>query len=239
MSAPNSRTLNSYSMPNGRNPETGAEAYAYPLDFTLKASYDVDLAQAKLMDQIEMVQAIYLDNSLNSAPVICTCGITGQVVTWPAGAQGYMTVMVTGSPKFTFSTTTATLILTPYFLNFPVANEIWFVGTANAGSPITFAGSTGVDRSANAIAQPPAANLLLTIAVNAGRNFVEIQNQSIDQIYVVRDDGLGTVASITNIVLAPASATPGQGSNWTSNTFKGRLRVYSGNAASKVGAYED
>jgi hypothetical protein len=106
------------------------------------------------------------------------------------------------------------------------------------GGWVSRAGSTGIDHSANAVAVPYGTYvLLLTIAANQRRNFLEVQNQSTSQLQLVRDDGTG--ANQTSIFLSPAAASPGQGAGWSSDTFKGRIRVYGPSGALEVGAYED
>lgn len=94
-------------------------------------------------------------------------------------------------------------------------------------------GSTGLDFSANApaITGTP----LVTIPATAGRAYVEVQNQSANQLQLVRDDGQGN--NVTSILLAGTGAGQ-QGGGWSSSTFKGRVRVY-GTAGSQVSAYQD
>lgn len=127
-----------------------------------------------------------------------------------------------------------------------VQRQVVTVGDASAGGnyasvnssggiAISGAGSTGTDWSANSISV--AAHLLLTIPVNANRNFVGVQNQSGEQIQVVRDKGDGT--QLTILLLESGGANNTGGGEWGSTTFKGRLRVYSATSTDQVGAYED
>lgn len=97
------------------------------------------------------------------------------------------------------------------------------------------AGSTGFEWSANGVAVPTDTPLL-TIPANPNRLAVEIQNQSAVQIQVVRDNGSGTQA--TSILLSPGTAAGQAGRSWSSNTFRGRVRVYAP-SGSQVAAYED
>ena len=102
-------------------------------------------------------------------------------------------------------------------------------------NPFTFApsGSTGTDFSANpaAVSGTP----LVTIPASSGRAYVEVQNQSANQLQLVRDDGAGN--NVTTILLASTGAGQ-QGGGWSSSTFKGRVRVY-GPAGSQIAAYQD
>lgn len=107
------------------------------------------------------------------------------------------------------------------------------------GAWVSRSGSTGTDHSANPPGVPPAgcATLLVTIAANPRRNFIEVQNQSSAPIALVRDDGTG--GNVTVIMLASATAAGGAGGDWTSDTFKGQLSIYGSAATQQVGAYED
>lgn len=97
------------------------------------------------------------------------------------------------------------------------------------------AGSTGTDYSASA-ATVPTGTPLVTIPATAGRAFVEVQNQSVGNLQLVRDDGTG--ANQTTIIMAPAATAGGQGGGWSSATFKGRIRVF-GAAGAQVAAYQE
>lgn len=110
-------------------------------------------------------------------------------------------------------------------------------GTPYSGSnpvPTARAGSTGLDHSVNAAAVPGGAPLL-TIPANPGRAFVEVQNQSGNTLQLVRDDGAGN--NSTSILLTGVGAGQ-QGAGWSSQTFRGRVRVY-GPAGSQVAACQD
>lgn len=103
--------------------------------------------------------------------------------------------------------------------------------------PTVQAGSTGTDFSANAATIPMSGfSLLATIPATPGRAGVEIQNQSAGTLQVVRDDGAG--ANQTTILLGPGAGVGTQGGGWSSNTFKGRIRVY-GAAGSQVSADQE
>lgn len=103
---------------------------------------------------------------------------------------------------------------------------------------VSRSGSLGVDHSANASTVPISGYaLLITVAANTRRNFMEVQNQSTDLIQLVRDDGLNN--NITTILLSGAPSSGAQGANWTSDTFKGRLRIYAPNSTDQVACYED
>jgi hypothetical protein len=103
------------------------------------------------------------------------------------------------------------------------------------GGWVSQSGTPGIDHSANGPGLP-GSTLLFTIPANKQRNNVGMQNQSTSVLSVCRDDGTG--ANLTVLILSAASAAGAQGADWSSQTFKGRLRVY-GVAGSQVAAYED
>jgi hypothetical protein len=104
-------------------------------------------------------------------------------------------------------------------------------------------GSTGTDASANAPAIPPVggapfttgpyAGFVLTTlqAASAARSNIDVENTSGSTIVVVRDDGTAAVGSPPNnasvFPLAGGGSVGAQGGAWSSQTFKGRLQVYS------------
>lgn len=103
---------------------------------------------------------------------------------------------------------------------------------------IEYLGTTGVDRSVNQPTFPPAGlDLLKTIAVNSKRFYIEVQNQSAQDIQVWRDDGAGTNLSV--VILSGVGAAQ-QGGSWSSYTFKGRVRIYgAASGTPQISAFED
>jgi hypothetical protein len=96
---------------------------------------------------------------------------------------------------------------------------------------------TGADFSANPATIPMTGFVLLqTIPATPGRQNVEIQNQSGGLIQVVRDDGSGN--NQTSFMLGSGGGIGLQGGDWSSGTFKGRIRLY-GAAGSQVAAGQE
>jgi len=112
------------------------------------------------------------------------------------------------------------------------------------------AGTTGLDYSANkptlpnvganfAASGPYASYVLIaTVPASATRNNVDIENTSGAQIAIIRDDGTaaGAAAPVNASVfaLAGGSGAGAQGGAWSSQTFKGRLQIYSASSAAQV-----
>jgi hypothetical protein len=98
------------------------------------------------------------------------------------------------------------------------------------------AGSSGLDRSANAPAGPGAAtsfsfngvtvNLLTTIAANTARRSVEVNNTTGSLAVVVVDDGANTTGTISMFPLAAGTAQFTQGGDFVPQNEFGRIRVF-------------
>jgi len=102
--------------------------------------------------------------------------------------------------------------------------------------PLVLAGGTGLDYSVNRPLLPAPSQLLATMPENALRRSFEAQNQSTNDLLLVRDDGDGNQLSF--IVLAAAERNGGAGGGHSSQTFRGRYRLY-GPATSQVSFFED
>jgi len=139
------------------------------------------------------------------------------------------------------------------------------VGCSNAGScagPVSsanpvpvavqpaFAGSTGLDFSANPPALPnvganfaasgPYANYVLVggAPANASRFSIDVENTSGSQIAVVLDDGAAAVGSPPNnasvMALSGGGSIGAQGGSWVSSVEKGRVQVYAPSSSAQV-----
>lgn len=109
--------------------------------------------------------------------------------------------------------------------------------SATNPQPVVSGGSTGFDYSANAATIPIGGyTLLATIPATPNRAYCEVQNQSAGTLQVVRDDGAGN--NQTSILLASGGGAGQQGGDWSSTTFKGRIRVY-GAGGAQVAVFQD
>lgn len=216
---------------NGEAPRKGPRVVPLNLDFSLKAAYDINLASMQENDRIEFVQGVWVDNSLGAFSISCLNRRTGQKITWPAGAYGWAAVFCPNQPNLVFTGLLAdgSAVIPVILTSFPVANCIVQASGSTQG------GSSGMDASANAAILQ--ANVLSTVAANGSRAFIEVQNQSANQLQVVLDDGIGGVPSI--ILLAAGTGINTPGADWTSNTFKGRLRVFSASPLDQVMVHWD
>jgi hypothetical protein len=120
--------------------------------------------------------------------------------------------------------------------------------TSAAPLYVVDAGTTGLDYStnkptlpnvgANFAASGPYASYILitTVPASATRNSVDIENTSGAQIAIIRDDGTAAAAPVNASVFAlgGGSGAGAQGGAWSSQTFKGRLQIYSASSSAQV-----
>lgn len=208
----------------GNEPAKGSRVMRIPVDFSLENPAIIDLQIELLNHIIEFVQCAYIDNSANPNSLTIVSQATQQSITVPAGFQGYLPVLCTMDNPTLTCTTVGTPAILLYLCSFPCPADSWTLQ----------GGSTGMDYSANKPAL--AANLLSTAAVNSTRSSIEVQNQSANTLQVVLDDGAGANQAI--ILLAPGAGANSQGADWTSSTFRGRLRVFSASALDQVCVHE-
>lgn len=227
---------------NFNKPPTAVDS-AQVLPFTLpfNGTDDLEINLQSIVGEntsFSFIKSVYVDNSLNSETFSLFVAATRQTLTWPAYSQGYMPLLSTNPPLFTASTDGA-LNIDIHFLAFVVPPVIWqppgivATTTISGNVNVVSAGGNNTDASANAPAL--LGTTLLTIAANAARKYVEIQNQSDVDIQVALDSGSGTP---TIIVLGNGGAAGLQGGGWSSTTFKGRVRVLSAAAGKQIAAYE-
>lgn len=207
----------------------------YSINFASVASpQHIDLsAGANLKNNLQDVRTIYCDNSGNAASLSITMSITRQVLTWPAFSQGYLQCAAT-QPQFDISTSGNALVGLD-FMNIEVDNFLWSPSGAQTIGSVLFAGSTGIDHSANVQAYPPAGlTKLVTVPQNNSRALIGVQNQDANEIEVWRT---GSVTPSAILLESGGGANIGGGA-WTSQTYKGSLEVW-GQAGGIVSVYED
>lgn len=223
MAAQDNKNYGAYRVFNALNPKKKPVALPLLMDFSVSNPLLVDLMLAVDSSKIDSAQSLYVDNSGNPNPLTIICAVSNQKIIIAAGLQAYVPVLSPAWHKF-LASTVGTLIIPMQVMNFPI-NACFFEKPT---------GSTGQDFSAN----KPAffTTLLGTLPVNASRALGECQNQSANTLQVVLDDGLGNNISIG--LLAPGGAGK-QGGSWWSNTFKGRVRVFSNSGTDQFYLHQD
>jgi hypothetical protein len=91
---------------------------------TLGQNIDVDLQPIQLLGDLSSVQALYIDNSANTSPLVITCNGTNQRIVIPPQSCGYVHLLVINPAQFLFHTTGA-FVVPVQFLNYFVPTFIW------------------------------------------------------------------------------------------------------------------
>lgn len=185
--------------PAWREGKGGPKALHVPMVFPAGVTtLDFHLFQRAAQRDIEFIQSMYVDNSLNANTLIFKFNGLNQVVTVPATAQGVFPIIVPMSnPKFSV-TTTGPLTIDAYFLNIPLPYASW--GQSITIPPVTVGVITGAmadDSGTIAVANTSQ----LAIAANAARKRVIIQAASanVDALFI----DFGTAATVAKGIKIP------------------------------------
>lgn len=183
------------------------------LDFTLQTSYTIDLAVAFERDMLEFVQFIYVDNSAGTAPLVCTCEISNQPLTWRAGMQGYLPVLAPGD-KFTFTCSGGSANTWVYFLSFPVPAATWQTNSLSGFAVETALPSAAYTNGAGASPGMSSSGILIELPYSApeltlqySTNGTPITTNTSTAIFAAA--GANVRNYMTGIYLANSSATTG------------------------------
>lgn len=222
----NSQNRQPWQVAWGEAPLKGSRTIPQVLDFSIDSPININLQFEQASSKLEFVQALFIDNSLNPAALSIAVRNTGQTITVPPLFQAYVPVLATADNCHLSFSTAGTPKVPVQYLNFPVPLAFWPVSNVY---PTTQVGTVGTDASANAPALFP--TLLATLAVNAARNYFEVQNQDESDIQVVMDDGTGTNQSV--VILGAATGDNKQGGAYTNNYERGRIRVFGADAGAQ------
>lgn len=111
---------------NQLGPEQGPKALRINVDLTLVNIFDFDLVKEEEADQLDFVQSIYVDNSLNFLPLTIDIQGIPQTLKIPALAQGVFPVFHSGAFRCRFSAAaTMGFPIGIIFLNVPMAYSMW------------------------------------------------------------------------------------------------------------------
>ena len=115
---------------NALVPREGPKMIPYPVAFPTAASFLVDLEQTISQRFMSVVQTLFIDASLCTAPV--TIQIEGTLIEIVAEqtTQGYYPVLVPRIPRFVISST-STQPAVVAFINVPIPSTIWHVAPAS------------------------------------------------------------------------------------------------------------
>jgi hypothetical protein len=119
----------SFGVGNAMVPKEGPKIIPLLLDFTggTTAQY-VDLVNDSQLGYISIIQAIYIDNSLSNAKTVVTILGSQQVITCPAGWQGFFPLFTPMPPKMTIQNAGG-ISITVILCNMPMPASAWPGGT--------------------------------------------------------------------------------------------------------------
>lgn len=100
-------------------PAKGPKSCAVALDFATSQTWDLDYSNLGARGFLDMVQSMWVDNSLSGAVLTITIPGSNQTIKYPANTQGYITVLVPNPIKISFSSTGGVAVQV-ILLNFPV-----------------------------------------------------------------------------------------------------------------------
>lgn len=112
-------------------------------------TYVVDFGTFTNLAFISIVQSVFVDNTNGTQALTISAQGTGQTVSFPVGAQGYMPILAPEKPVFTI-TAAGSVDTVVQFINVPVPSGLW-----SSGSSTTITGRMGgISKSIAPAAQP-------------------------------------------------------------------------------------
>jgi hypothetical protein len=171
------------------NCRIGRQAIHILIDFSLGASYALDLSQVQALGKMDSVQTLYVDNSAGTSTLTIQMSLTLQSITIPPLSQAYIPVLQGNPPQMQFTVGGGTPKVNIQLMNFFLPPLVWGV-SASGGSFIdtTLAGilignqvptitnpnnPVLVDRSGTIAVGGTAQQIM---AVNAARKKIIIEN---------------------------------------------------------------
>lgn len=94
------------------------------LDFTLSAEYTLDLQNAQSLNQFDLCQTIFVDNSVGGAAVTITIPQSGQSIVVKAGTQGYFNVICPNPIGMVFDSAGGSRV-TIFLINVAIPGATW------------------------------------------------------------------------------------------------------------------
>lgn len=151
------------------------------LDFSAVSEIDFDLYEEQESGAFSMAQCVYVDNSLNTNPLVLQFLGTNYILRIPAYAGGIFPVFMTGKLQVKATTTLAASLTIPLaFINVPMPLSQWGPITVNVTNSGVVSGAM-TDRSGVATGAS-----VQIAAANAARKGFLINNPSVNahSIYV-------------------------------------------------------
>ena len=102
----------------------GPLAARLSIDFTSQSDYDLDMQNAQSLNQFDLCQTMFIDNSAGGAAVEVTINSSGQKIVAKAGTQGYYNVMCPNPIKMHFSSAGGALV-TVFLIDVAIPGAVW------------------------------------------------------------------------------------------------------------------
>jgi hypothetical protein len=107
-------------------PDEGPKGIPLLLDFSLNASYSVDLTNVLQTGYISMLQTLYIDLSDPAlGNVSVDTGVSVQTITAKAQTQGYYNALIPNPPKLTFRSTGGAGVARIILINVAIPGHVW------------------------------------------------------------------------------------------------------------------
>lgn len=197
--AQSNTTLFATPIDNGRVPKEGPRSISITYDFSAGVqSYQTDMTSVKQLGKITALQSVFIDNSVNTQPIVLTVAGTNQSISVPANYQGVFPLFVGGQALFTV-TSTGNKQATIQYCNVEQSASLWQAiavpfnpsGTITVTDPIldntvsnnrqnvtTMSAALAITDRSGTIAAANTAQVLM--AANAARQGWSLQN--IDEV---------------------------------------------------------
>ena len=185
---------------NALIPAEGPRVVPFEIPFdTGPGPYWIDLTLSMQQKRITAVQSVWVDNSLNSAPVQIQAQGIGQTIIVPPNAQGYVPILAPQTaPKFTISSS-GNVNVPLIFLNVPVPSAVWNTVSDQGGATGGIAQITPTSRSVVTVA----ATSTQLMAANSSRKYLLIQAPQSAGVWLNFNGGVASVGGTDCFYLAP------------------------------------
>lgn len=135
----------SFQTSNGTAPKAGPRAVPIPFDFSVAASFHLNLLTEQEADRVEAIQTIFIDNTIGTSVLTVTCHVTQHKIVCPAGRQGFFPVLLPNTkPDFDIACSDGVAGQRwLQFLTMPMPAAVWGPSSVTVTGTITVQGALG------------------------------------------------------------------------------------------------
>ncbi len=106
-------------------PDCQALVITFVADLTILTTFELDLTNQVLQGHVDLLQAVYIDNSANGSPMTITCQGNGYSVTKKAHTQGWHPMLIIPGQEVFEISTTGGVRIPLQFINVPMPVGSW------------------------------------------------------------------------------------------------------------------